>query len=264
MWLSRQTAQARRTRCEQKQIALATAIQLHERIHGELPGWRQKDRTSWAETVLPWIGHEMTPDEQSGKMPVDIASRGPHPAVLELRTTGKAPYIGEFLCPDDPRMVPAGNERDAWLSYVVNAGWPDQESVKEGEAPDALGSGVFLDYLRGEDRMTLAFIAEHDGESYTLVLSENIDAGRWPDEEERQLAFLWNVGEPRILAINEQAGRGDGSLPFARPSSRHLKGANAAFVGGNTQFLNNAIDPAVFRRMMTSDNSLDESQNQPD
>jgi hypothetical protein len=258
MWLSRQTTQARRTHCEHKQIALSTAIQLHERIHEELPGWRQAGGESWSETILPWIGRVLNEDELSGKAPVDISIRGPHATAMKADTTSGPPFIWAFVCPEDPRVLAARSERGAWLSYVVNAGRPDGEGLAAGEAPDNLGSGVFLDYSRGPDRMTLDFIAEHDGESYTLLLSENIDAGRWPDHAEQQLTFLWNIGEPHIFALNDQAGRGDGSVSFARPSSRHLNGVNATFVGGNTQFLSNSIDPHVFRQMMTSDQTQDE------
>ncbi len=260
VWLSRQTTQARRTRCEQKQIALHEAIMLQEQVQHELPGWVQPTGNadeslgpvqSWSVTILPWIGQPQRAGDPTGNQTGDANLRGPYADVfddvqkqLDGSEVKSPPYVPAFVCPEDPRMASADDKRSGWLSYVVNSGRPDRQHPPEGESPDILGTGVFLDYSRGKDRMTLDFISDHDGESYTLLLSENIDAGLWTDHDEAKLSFLWNSALPR-----------DGDPIY--PTSQHLKGANAIFVGGNTEFLSINIDVLVLRQMMTSDRATD-------
>ncbi len=266
LWLSRTTTQARRTRCEQKQLVLSRAIDVHKLVQGEFPGWLQggtkneQRKLSWGATILPWIGRPLTDAEQSGKVPLDSSLRGPRGEAFDRYRQSQATnanatsdFIAEFLCPEDPRMIPAGNERNGWMSYVVNAGKPDRQMLAGDEVPDEMRNGVFLDYTRDhKQRMTIDFIRDHDGESYTLLLAENIDAGLWSGVAEHELGFVWNDSTPAILAINQQAGQSDGRVAFARPSSRHLGGVNATFVGGNGQFLSEKIDVRVLQQMMTS------------
>jgi hypothetical protein len=53
--------------------------------------------------------------------------------------------------------------------------------------------------------------------------------------------------------MNQLGGQGDGTIRFARPSSRHSGGVNAVLVSSAGRFFSDDTDPVVFLQMMTSD-----------
>jgi hypothetical protein len=59
--------------------------------------------------------------------------------------------------------------------------------------------------------------------------------------------------DDNLLAINAQAGKGDGTYRFARPASQHGRGVNVVYCGGKLQFLDEDIDYIVFANLMNSD-----------
>ena len=167
------------------------------------------------------------------------------------------------MCPDDPPPdLPATPN---WSSWIVNAGMPDAPPSPDFPA-DWPANGVFLDLFtpgaaRPTGRTSAAFIEQHDGLASTLLLSENVDSGLWTDHGEAQVGFVWIAGihnglpDPgdQLLRINQLIGQGDGSIRFARPSSRHRGGVNVVYASGAFQFLNEDIDYLVFARLMITD-----------
>jgi prepilin-type processing-associated H-X9-DG protein len=179
----------------------------------------------------------------------------------DLRGKVLAEYIPQLICPDDPR----GSKRppEAWISYVANCGLPDAEPRDEFPA-DWPANGVFLERFldRAESRaMTRKFIKDHDGESYTLLFSENIDAGKWTDTNEALVGFLWYPGTPQgthdpagvVLSINQPRGKRDDSVRYARPASLHVGGVNVAYADGHTDFLVSEIDYRIYAAHMSPD-----------
>ncbi len=177
---------------------------------------------------------------------------------------GAKPYesINLLVCPDDvitSRRADSVNQ----LSWVVNTGMADAKEF--GQLPaDWAVNGIFQDLFHdGAADLPLvsaAYLAEHDGQANTLLMSENIDAGEWTDHKEALVGFIWDAnltgGLPTpgrdLLAINELRGDGDGSTRFARPSSFHVGGVNAVYASGSAQFLSEKIDWLVFTQLMSS------------
>jgi prepilin-type processing-associated H-X9-DG protein len=167
-----------------------------------------------------------------------------------------------LACPDN--RPDKENASPNWLAWVANSGLPDVPNQADFP-PDWPANGVFLDHFSrppGADyQVSLAYLNEHDGAEHTLLLSENVDAGLWTDADEPRVAFVWAAnlvnGEPSpqnvLFRINRRRGEGDGSLPFARPSSYHAGGVNAAFCDGATRFLSENVDYMLFCRLMTPD-----------
>lgn len=176
---------------------------------------------------------------------------------------GRVPdvVLPEFLCPDDPRSQ--ANKRLPWTSYVVNCGLPDAKGSKEFP-PDWPANGVFLERFenRGPAVATSPqFVEDHDGASFTMLLSENLDAGKWTDGEESQVGFLWSLGDDQgrhadnsaVLYINQKRGQGDGSIRFARPSSNHAGGVLVMYCDGRTKFIDEQLDYRIYCAQMSPD-----------
>ncbi len=238
----------------------------------------QRAKTGWQFELLPFLSRPAAAnaDSPSEDGPPDPLMLLPGPDVFGPRqkfyeaygptgpaeTRGKTPefYIPEFLCPDDPRS--RQDKRQAWTSYVANCGMPDKVSKKF--PPDWPANGVFLEQYGNRDPAVFTspqFVEDHDGSAYTLLLSENLDAGLWTDSDEAKNGFLWAPGnaegnhtpECPVLFINQERGRGDGSVRFARPSSEHEGGVMAIFCDGRTKFINQRIDFRIYCSWMTPD-----------
>jgi prepilin-type processing-associated H-X9-DG protein len=138
---------------------------------------------------------------------------------------------------------------DTPLSYVVNCGRPGDE--------DTLAHGVFHNHnVSGEPvRVTLDELSKHDGTNYTLMGSENLQAGFWADTEEANVGMVWLEKPERCSPINQcfDAGARPQDIQYARPSSRHPGGVIATFCDGHLQFLRENIDYQVYQHLMTPD-----------
>ena len=266
-WLYQQRLQSRRTLCENRQWEIALAMQRRANTEGEFPGYRNllavdhegtRRDTSW---VLPILPHLLYDDETEKPGPYLGLATEHGPAGPEA-TRGRQPdeYLPELVCPDDS---PNGEDRRAaWLSFVVNTGMPDAPA-SDAFPSDWLANGVFFDQFRevppeqeSQRHSTLDTV-----DQLTLLLSENVDSGYWTDTGEAQLGFVWRpqdvpagvVAGPRPLRINRRRGEGDGSIVFARPSSRHVGGGvNVTLVSGATQFLSEKVNQLVLARRMAA------------
>ncbi|MDZ4819374.1 MAG: DUF1559 domain-containing protein [Planctomycetota bacterium] len=177
------------------------------------------------------------------------------------------------------------------LSFVVNAGRPDNPdgASEPGDHPE---NGVFVARTAGNQRPRFNSQSTiKDGLSNTLMLTENLQAmfycfpinpanpaGPPADETlaERFNTFVWAVpnGDPvssppdqEFLNPNASEGvlriNGGGSLhpnnetntniAFARPSSQHSGGVNAAFCDASIKFLSQEMAYHVYQQLMTAD-----------
>lgn len=227
----------------------------------------QRQKTSWAFPLLPYLDRPLDP--ATGKPP-GPEILGPWNKIYaqvgpmgddDLRGKVPSEYISQLVCPDDPRGKKQG--RQAWLTYVANCGLPDAEATDEFPA-DWPANGVFLERFLDRDPsriVTLPFLEANDGAEYTLLFAENLDAGKWTDTSEAAVGFLWYPGTPqathdpagKVLAINQQRGKGDGSVRYARPSSLHAGGVNVAYADGHTDFLVGEIDYRIYAAYMSPD-----------
>lgn len=191
------------------------------------------------------------------------------------------PATGIFLCPSDSQLeaVPGG------LSYVVNSGMPDLISPSESQPSDLKANGVCHDQRPGRFGPQVRMTDVKDGQSYTILLSENIHrdppgSAKQPGNTwlrpaagatnlEQWYGIVWVVDpqhprspQPSLLdrfnrdtrpeSQRDQPYAASGTR-FARPASNHPDVFNAAFCEGNTRTISQDIDYAVYQQMMTPD-----------
>jgi prepilin-type processing-associated H-X9-DG protein len=213
--------------------------------------------------------------------------------------------LESLLCPSDPPTSDLGTP----MSYVVNTGM--QDSTASAQMPrDWADNGVFFDRYTGDPRvnssggggsssssqttqivsMNSAYVMRGDGLQNTVLVSENVDAGNYTDQQEAKLGMVWsgtgtvNTGSdpPNLnpsddnMRINRGTGMSDlqgGSVQtssntatqnssssssspqasvFARPSSYHPGGVNMAFCDGRVTFVSQDIDYYVYCMLLSS------------
>jgi hypothetical protein len=267
-FLSRQKAVARQVLCEQRQIEVAMAILRFEAARERFPGYRELaaiDETgepqpaSWVFPVLPYIQYD---DEKQAFGPHAKLYDDHGPEAPDERRGRIVPkYLPDLVCPE--HSPPDSDKTPSWMSFVVNCGMPDAPPNERpaGDPPDWPANGLFFDLFDGamippeSSTISLSWLQERDGAGQTIMLSENVDGPDWILPSERRVGFLWSSREGEILPINRDRLRGDDSLRFARPSSLHLGGVNAAMADGATRFISELIDQRVWQQMMASDDA---------
>jgi hypothetical protein len=290
-YILKQRTMSRRIMCDYRLTQLGYAVQLAETASQQLPTYRTAwpdlhispvpvitgDRiVGWQFSLLPYL--RLTPDAATTTDP-DAAPRfGPlhhHFSDYVDDSTAQSQqrlhklYLNDFVCPaNNPPQINKGILPGGWNSYVANGGLPDAVGSPDSiYTVDSIANGLFVDdpalskHAGQRELFGFQYIADGDGLDSTLMLSENIDSGKWTDTSQAALLFHWQIDAPlpagvktaRVLGINIQRGQAISSdIRFARISSNHVGGANAIFVSGRTQFISENIDPRVLRYMMTS------------
>ena len=164
---------------------------------------------------------------------------------------------------DNPVDTASTQLRDVQISYDTGVFWRQ----------DSGGSNF---------RMTLDHISRGDGQTQTILFSENIQAGRWNDVDTGKIGFgviitvdssnkptgvghaaddlnrkdatsldlnsfgTFAIGDSKI---NSDLGEVVGRRP--RPSSNHAGSVNAMFADGHGQSLNESMDAKVYARLLT-------------
>jgi hypothetical protein len=252
---------SRRTECLYKQKQLALALWNYESAHGHFPGYVNRvGQTSggkwvvgsWVVSILPYLER----DDLSGLW---TTGRAQDDADRDGNPDG---FVGMPLlrCPSDPIQ---GSPPYTGISYVVNCGLPGDE--------DTVADGVFHNH--DVDKPVLVSIKDiADGAAMTLLLSENVQAGRWTDTAEADVGMVWRHAPEPCGGINECLDAGDrpSDLRYARPSSHHPGVVVATFCDGHVQSLDEGIDYRVYQHLMTPDSAaagvpgkLDEGDFQP-
>jgi len=159
-----------------------------------------------------------------------------------------APVLKVLCCPSQGReSSPTAPESD----YVANCGRP-------GDA-DTPAHGVFHNHDVDGERVSVSldYVSQHDGTTYTLLLSENLQAGLWTDTEEADIGMVWHEAAGPMSHINrgKNAGRRRQDIQYARPSSNHPGRVVVSFCDGHQQFLNEDIDYRVYQHLMTPDSN---------
>jgi prepilin-type N-terminal cleavage/methylation domain-containing protein/prepilin-type processing-associated H-X9-DG protein len=200
--------------------------------------------------------------------------------------------IEVFTCPDHV----AAYKKAGGLSYVVNAGHQLPGAVSgawgvsdanhypgdidwalpsgAGDANDiAVGQATGVIWRSGYTS-SLEYVSTGDGTTTTVLLSENLQAGRWYDVNTNAIGF--GIRMPSTLTnayVNAGAGgssqlyitaaaspddwfinRNLSATQFTapRPSSQHANGVNVIMCDGSAKFLNESIDQVVYTKIMTS------------
>ena len=291
-YILKQRTMSRRNMCEYRLTGLGYAVQLAEKDSQQLPTYRTawpelhnspvpvitNDRiVGWQFSLLPYL--RLNPDSSTTTdAEAAVPLVGPlfqyfsdyvEDSTAQSQQRLHQLYLNDFVCPaNNPPEIDKGILPGGWNSYVGNGGLPDAAgSPNSIYTVDSVANGLFVDdpalSKHAGQRALLGFqyVAGGDGLDKTLMLSENIDSGKWTDTSQAALLFHWQIDAPlpagvktpRVLGINIQRGQAiSADIRFARISSNHAGGANVIFVSGRTQFLSENIDPRVLRYMMTS------------
>jgi prepilin-type processing-associated H-X9-DG protein len=267
---------ARKASCSNNLRQLTLAVQQFDTNKGYVPAsrtyFRMPRRPPQGQTVLAppagavitWV-HEILPfierDDLYNALETASSADG---ALANIKLT-------VVFCPSDELD---GTKEQA--SYACNSGLPDNffnaDDLAYGVDWDA--NGVFdtrIPVLPGTQinqntvfrkffKTTLGRIP--DGTTNTLMLAENVDVEQWHlngwgsgGEREFNLGLVWQ-DDTVTQQINKNTGRVSSvgfAEDYARPSSNHSNGFNAAFCDGSVRFLSESIDYGVYARLMTSE-----------
>lgn len=222
---------------------------------------------SWATILLPRLERSDIWDQITN----------PPSGVTEV----EIPPMEVFVCPEDQEVLAQPDL--AGLSYIINTGGWDPRTSNGGldfssNKGDTADNGLLFD-LAGYERLSkkgpvTRIGSIKDGAGTTLLLSENnhktyigsaasAPLFSWLFGSEQQLGMVW------VSAYPPQPGTGptnqegicrnaqdlvtfDPNIPrFARPSSGHTSGVNAAFCDGHTRFVADTIDYKVYVQLIT-------------
>jgi len=223
----------RRVVCTNNQSQVGKALRVYEATKNKFPGYagnKTKTNTngvSWAVALLPFL------DDKSD--------------------TPSLSYREIFICPSDPPDRPT----DPQTSYVVNAGWDTNDTIRESGVcvsnnPDTVYNGI-------SKINTFA-----DGLGQTILLTENLNAGNYNSTNKNEVGILWltsgnSTTTPELKVNGRWSGWkiGEANKTFsdknrARPSSFHPGGVNVVFCDGSTKFLREDIDYDIYRSLLTS------------
>jgi hypothetical protein len=164
------------------------------------------------------------------------------------RSIPRSSCLPQFVCPSDSSRfddmsIPA-------LSYVANCGLP-------GDKDDTPATGVFHNHnVDGKPvAVSLDYIGQHDGTTYTLLLSENLQAGLWTDVDEADVGMVWWREPAECSRINRctDVGPRPQDIQYARPSSVHGGIIISSFCDGHQQQLRDNIDYKLYQQLMAPD-----------
>lgn len=195
-------------------------------------------------------------------------------------------YIELLVCPTNPPV----DEKSSPLGYVVNSGYagdtqPECEdaacvNIKPGTGEN-LANGVFHDQYgpRKNDgfnpqfarSMTMQYLAQHDGASRTIMLSESVQLVKtWytTTEDRAPLGIVWYQDKFDTSDSTQETHRinwgktldPQGRLDYARPSSYHAQGVNMAFCDGHGKFISESVDYEVYKQLLTTASELSSDQ----
>lgn len=278
-WLLSSRNSSRERLCQIRARALADGMTLYAESNAHFLPYLVEE-SGWPVEIAPYM-----------ELPQAIEDKRIRPK-QEMETLS----VPGFVCPDDPRA----GEKTGALSYVMNGGFglfpvePETGSVSETGTHradiDLNGDGEVtneewaINYATGvlwrpdtrdtrnAFRMSLPWISEGDGTEFTLLLSENLNAGNWLSEETMDLAYV--IGRERLKFAEGEASQGPLDLksadlgPFAinanlgtlpghspAPSSLHGDYVHVMYCDGHGGPLSARIDPLAYARLMTSNGS---------
>lgn len=252
---------SRRSACQNNLRQIVMAATNFEVTAQKLPANRQFRRTQNGEITVGWT-YDLLPYMEQQTIYDRLKADASDKLANEAR-------ISTLICPNDPTI-----ERPTDTSYMVNGGCPNRLSDNYDVAANGVGDDLAGSYVPSQRATSKAC---KDGTTQTLYYVENCNAQRWNEDyyhqplESREYfhALGWlPVAEGKLKNVFHSVrpksknlflwGINDGGLQesgpeFARPSSAHPGGFQAAFVGGNTRYLSDSIDYVVYAQLLSSD-----------
>lgn len=243
------------------------------------------DDLSWCTKIVPFLDAVEFRHKWDATASI-AAQEGATPAQIQALKDLNEIRFPVFTCPDDQF-----NHDPGALSFAANVGYVtsnynapgdighhpasvdgglDGDRSTTADIPVKFASGVF--WRPFESRMSLDFISEGDGLTHTLMLSENLQAGAWSDQDTGNLGFgvdmqgVYSKGStslrlPSGFQLKNPISGTDSSIGSNltaakgrawRPSSNHIGGAaNVIFCDGSGKSLTPQMDPSVYSRLLT-------------
>lgn len=275
---SRQTrGVARRLECQNnlKQMALA-AMNYASANQGSIPPL-EDGQFGWPVALLPYLDQAalhralkadslvVEKEWQKSKTPLrikvlscplDLSNAGEHVGLSYVANAG----WGRFLADSKTDAVSESRPHSA------DVDWDLDGSVSDDERRLTRATGLFWRVHEDHFQLTLNDISEGDGQTTTMMFTENLNARNWLSRETFDIGFV--VGLDQITFDPRQDGRlalnvKSANLgPFAMktrvlpghspvPSSNHTGIFNVAFADGRVDSINVKIDPRVYLAKMT-------------
>lgn len=274
---------ARRASCQNnlKQFVMGAAN--FESAAQKLPAnrqWRARVTPAAGRVVVGWI-YDLLPYIEA-QPTYDLLKRDAGDGVANTTS------IKITFCPSDNSIQ---NPTDT--SYVVNGGCVNNYTPGPPYLPpDYTANGVSDDLVwlvgppavNGVYTPTVRAASSNckDGTTQTIFYAENCNALRWNQDMYDQLntldesfhCILWVPCDSNSLSLvfgnppgsNGLYGINDGGiensgLAYARPSSQHPGGFQAAFVGSNVRYIRESIEYYVYAQLLSGDGSRVENPN---
>ncbi len=251
-------------RCENQQSEVAKSIATYTTNKNKYPGYVTKimgggKGASRQFSLRSWIVATM---EISDKPNFDAIRNNLSTQPVELKN---------FNCPANAR-------EGELIGYVANCGRKDAAGASGNIPADWKSNGVFMKQAlqtggaRTEEVKSTDIL---DGESTTLLISENKQATKCTLMGEPDIVMIWMADGPSPDVPSKDSNRINiqrddpittGNYDYARPSSNHPEGVVVAFCDGRTLFLSDRVDyGGVYCKLMTPDgkNCKEPGQNAP-
>jgi prepilin-type N-terminal cleavage/methylation domain-containing protein len=176
--------QGRRAVCLNNMKQLSTALRSYESTKKELPGYVNSVTSlsrvvTWPMMLFPFI--ERT----------DVWSIWSDSSALNAKLMASTPYMEIMVCPSNPPP----DQNSPWLAFVANCGKQDPivpatiPPSPDGSTAEKLANGVFFNRFTNitpankntYSRLVMSLDHIPDGASNTLMLSENVQAYKYTD-----------------------------------------------------------------------------------
>jgi prepilin-type N-terminal cleavage/methylation domain-containing protein len=175
----------RQTQCINNQKQFALAVQAYASSKGHYPGYR-----SLVQLQVPGVTQPQSAvvNWQFVLMP-NMGKTDQYEALKVSGAAYKPAYLDFTLCPSDSTTA---GKTSPWTSYAANTGQLDLDQSALTAAypkPDQKHDGVFHDFIQPSVRQEKVSNTDFkDGQSTTLLLTENLDAGFYMDSS----VIPWN------------------------------------------------------------------------
>lgn len=235
---------ARRVQCTASQRGIGQAVLAYALSkNGKMPATRPYTLSGsnsggpWNSWVLPLLPYMERSDIYDS---------------LSISDLGSDFLLDTLICASDPPQTDKGSP----VSYTPNCGLWGGSAGAPGSVKEIPANGAWSDDGAKPMTCTTDYIANHDGTTLTILLTENVDALHWLTESPQKydIGAMWlnRSGWAQLVPINRKIGEDLGNGARVRPSSRHPGGVLATFCDTTVRWVNEKVEYQVYARMLTS------------
>jgi prepilin-type N-terminal cleavage/methylation domain-containing protein len=243
---------------------------------------RSNEYTSWtADPAGTSAGPPDTPYIALLVCPSNPPNQPNTPALSYVANCGKRDF-GAMTAPPVTSAANASNytKAEKMANGVFFDRWTDDTTTKNNATSgfirilmttDHIPDGASNTLMLSENNQAVSYISGGPFNSSTGVYNANANN---PARAEKETGFVWDPAAPQsltsnpptTLGINGDKDRLKPNPPYTdnmyiRPSSQHPGGVNVATCGGETLFLNEAIDYVIYCQLMTSNDKKSDIPN---